>query len=66
MRKAKSFWDFIEVRLHELKDGYTVRVGMKYKIWSELHGEYQEYELNEATEYESLKPYIEKGLLWVE
>lgn len=66
MRKAKSFFDFINVELHTNKEGYSVKIGMKYSIWSELKGEYQSYEINEGTEYATLKPYIEKGLLWVE
>jgi len=64
MQKARSFFDFINVELYT-ENGYSVKLGMKYWIYSELHNEYQEYEITEGTKYDELKFYIEKGLLFI-
>lgn len=65
MKKVKSFFDFINVELYTNPDGYSVRIGMEYFIYSERHNEYQSYFVHEGLKYDELKPYIEKGLVYV-
>lgn len=66
LRKATSFFDFINVELYPNPERYSVKTGMKYWIWSELKQELQEYEINEVVKYSDLEPYVEKGLIYIE
>lgn len=64
LKKVVSFLDFINVELYT-DSGYSVKYGMEYYIYSERHKEYQKYILHEGVKYDELKPYIEKGLVYV-
>lgn len=63
LKQAKSFFDFINVELYT-KNKYSVKQ-QKYWIWSELKGSLQEYEVTEGLRYDLIKPYVEKGLVYV-
>ena len=34
-------------------------------MWSEVECEYQEYEITEATDWNYLQPFVEKGIVYV-
>ena len=63
---ARSFFDFIDVELYTNPNRYSVRVGMKYWIWSELKEELQEYKVTEGLRYDLIEPYINKELCYRE
>ena len=64
MRLVTSIFDFIEPQLYTNPDKYIVKVD-KYYMWSEVECEYQEYEITEATDWNYLQPFVEKGIVYV-
>lgn len=63
LRKAIDFWDFIDVRLYDHPEHYTMK-DMSYWMWSEKKQEYQEYHTKEGLTWEYLKNFI--NILYVE
>ena len=63
LRKAESFFDFIEVDLYGEHPGYTVKVGMPYWFFN---GEYVKHEVTEALYYREIEEYVKEGMIYVE
>jgi hypothetical protein len=63
LRKADSFFDFINVNLYE-GDGYEVKIGMKYWYWN---GEtLWERTVTEHLFYRDIEKYVKEGMIYVE
>lgn len=63
LRKANSFFDFIEVDLYGEYPGYKVKVGMPYWFYN---GEYVKHEVTEALYYREIEEYVKEGMIYVE
>ena len=66
LRRAESFFDFINVELYTNPDWYTVKLGMPYWIWSEKKQELQEYHVTEGLRYDMIEEYVNRGLVYVD
>ena len=61
---AKSFFDFIEVKLHDHPDRYEVKF-RRYWMWSELKQKMQEYEMGEWSQWYVLEEYVNNGIVYI-
>ena len=63
LRKAETFWDFIEVTLYEEGDGYRVKVGMPYWFAGK---ELVQHKVTDALVYRDIEKYVNEGMIYVE
>lgn len=64
LRKATSFFDFINVRLYDHPDRYEVKI-MKYYMWSDRKQELQERQTSEYSQWYIIEPYVKGGIIYV-
>ena len=64
LRKATSFFDFINVRLYDHDDKYEPKI-MTYYMWSELNQELQKRKTNDCSQWYIIEPYVRAGIVYI-